>query len=148
MSLARKLSFMSAGAWLIITIALFAVFFLNGPDAFSAPENHGPRAVIAGIILPGYALNVAILFRTRRGRQRGDLDERDQAVERTASQTTLIMMLLMFFLASVGLYEHFRTAGAVPAGWLYLMAYGSIALVSLLHPTVSLIIDHLGRTDA
>jgi hypothetical protein len=147
-SLARKLALVSAGAWLIITVALVAIFFLHGPDTFSAPENRGPRALIAGIILPGYALNFAILFRTRRGRQRGDLDERDRAVERTASQTTLITMLLVFFLASIGLYEHFRTAGAVPVGWLYLMAYGSVALVSLLHPTVSLIIDYNGRTDA
>lgn len=147
MSLARKHAILSGGAWLIITVALFAIFFQIGPEAFATERGKGARDVIAMVILPGYLLNFAIIVWAGRGRKRGDIDERDKVVERKASMVALTVMLLVFFLTSVGLYEHFRESGAVPVGWLYLMAYGSIALVSLVHPVVTLFIDFTGRID-
>ena len=137
----------SGSAWLVITVALLAVFFTAGPEAFTTDENKGARLLSANIILPGYLLNFGIMVWSRRGRRRGDLDERDKAVERLASETSLIIMLILFFLSTLYLYEHYRELGAVPVGWLYLLAYGSVAVVSLLHPVVSLIVDYSGSAD-
>ena len=59
----------------------------------------------------------------------------------------MIVMLILFFGATLALFEHYRELGAAPVGWLYLLAYGSVAVVSLLHPVVSLIVDYSGAAD-
>jgi hypothetical protein len=147
MSLARKLAFISGCAWLVITVALLVLFFTVGPEAFTTEENSGARLVSGSIILPGYLLNFGIILWARRGRKRGDLDERDKAVERLASGAVAIIMVLLFFGTTLGLYEHYRELGSVPVGWMYLLAYGAVAVVSLAHPLVTLIVDYSGAAD-
>lgn len=147
MSLARKQALISGSVWLIITVALAVTFFSVGAEEFTSPANQKTRALTAAIILPGFATTFFLLWWSRRGRRAGDLDERDKAIERRASETTLIIVLMWVYLGSIGLYEANLDSGTVPAGWLYLMAYGTVALVSLVHPVVSLIMDYSGKID-
>ena len=147
LSLARKHALISGSAWLVITVAFLAVFFHVGPEAFTFEEHKGARLLTAAIILPGYLLNFALMARSRRGRRRGELDERDNSVERKASMITLTIMIVAFYLATIGLYEQHREAGAVPVGWMYFLAYGSVALVSLVHPVAALVVDVTGSID-
>ena len=147
MSLARKQALISGSVWLVITVALAVSFFSVGAEEFTSPAGQKTRALTATIILPGYAINFFILCCSRRGRRAGDLDERDKAIERRASEATLIVMLLWVYIGSIGLYEAGLDSGTVPAGWLFLMAYGTVALVSLVHPVVSLIMDCSGKID-
>ena len=56
-------------------------------------------------------------------------------------------MLLTVFLTNIGLYNAYVDRGAVLVGWLYIMAYGSVVWVSLLHPLLRLVIDLFGNID-
>lgn len=147
MSQARKQALISGAVWLVISVAFVIVFSTVGVEDFSSPAGQKARGLTGAIILPGYAINFFIMWWSRRGRRAGDLDERDKAIERRASEATLIVILLTVFLGSIGLYEAHADSGTVPAGWLYIMAYGIVALVSLVHPVVTLILDFGGKVD-
>ena len=76
-----------------------------------------------------------------------ELDERDEAISRRASQATLIVVAMVGYLASIILYETHRSSGQVPSGWLFLLAYGLVALVSLVHAVATLVVDWSGTVD-
>jgi hypothetical protein len=77
----------------------------------------------------------------------GELDERDDAIARRASEATLIVVAVVVFSTSMILYETHSDSGAVPTGWLYLLAYGTFALVSLVHAVATLVVDMSGAAD-
>jgi len=147
MSLARKHSIVLCSIWFAILVSFCVVFFSTGIDSFSDVERKGGRLSVATIILPGYLISFLLFHRARKGRKKGEMDERDQVIERKASEVSLIIILLIVYASSTGLYESYREAGAVPVGWMYFMAYGSIAFISFLQPAISLIIDYGGLTD-
>lgn len=147
MSQARKQALISATAWLVICVVFVVVFVRVGVEGFASPEGERSRSIIAAVILPGYLINFAIMWWSRRGRRTGQLDERDKAVEHRATEISAILLLLVVFMVSIWLYDGHVDQGTVPVGWLFIMAYGSIALVSLLHPVMTLIIDATGRID-
>ena len=97
--------------------------------------------------LPGYLIGFALIWWTRKGQRAGEIDERDKKVERRATEIAAIIVLLTIFLVSIGLYDAYIDSGSVPVGWLYIMAYGTIVWVSLLHPVLRLIIDFSGAAD-
>jgi hypothetical protein len=133
--------------WLVIAVLFAAVFFSAGTERFTDQDHVGSRTFVASIILPGLLFNLVALFRSRRGRSEGDLDERDDAIARRASEVTLTALAALVFVASIALYEFYRELGTVPVGWLYFMAYGAVIVVSLLHPAVTLVVDYRGRVD-
>lgn len=147
MSLARKQALISCIAWLIICAAFVTVFFTTGAENFAAPASRGARVLTAAIILPGYVLNLGLLWWSRRGRRTGELDERDEIIARRASQATLTILAVLVFAGSIALFETHAEVGTVPVGWLYFMAYGTMALVSLVHPAVALALDFKGPAD-
>jgi hypothetical protein len=147
MSQARKQALISGLAWLVITVVFAIVFFSVGVEAFAAPSGHKIRGFLAAVILPGYIINFAIIAWSRRGRRAGNIDERDKAIERLATEITFIIMLLTVYLFSIWLYDANAETGTVPAGWFFVLAYGTIALVSLLHPVLTLILDFSGKSD-
>jgi len=147
MSLARKQALISGSLWLAITVAFFVLFFRVGPEAFTSAEHAGVRHLTVAIIMLGYLVSFVLMARARRGQQRGELDERDKAVELKAAMVTLTVMVVGFYLATIGLYSLHSETGAVPAGWLYFLAYTSVTLVSLVYPVATLIIDYSGAVD-
>lgn len=148
MSYARKNAIIAAVIWTLVLLALTATVLIPGPERFTAPEYSLWRLISAVVVLPGFIVNAWLGWRTKRGRERGDMDERDEAIARRASQATLLVTAMLFYLAAILLYEGYNDTGAVPAGWLWLLAYGGVALVSLVHAVVSLIVDVAGTTDA
>lgn len=148
MSLARKQAVILALAWLAIAILSTIIVTHAGVDRIAGPAGHRTRSLLASVILPGYLISFAVMWRTRRGRRAGDIDERDQAVEHKATEITAIITLLAVYLAGMGLFDAHADTGVVPAGWLYVLAYGTIVLVSLAHPLAALILDFSGRVDA
>ncbi|RKZ15414.1 hypothetical protein DRQ50_07515 [bacterium] len=147
MSLARKQALISGSVWLVITVIFAVNFFSIGAEDFASPAGTRARGLAGAIILPGYIINFFILWWSRRGRRAGDLDERDKAIELRASEQTMIVILMVVFLFGIGLYETHLESGTVPVGWLYLLSYGMVALVSLVHPVLSLINDFAGHAD-
>jgi hypothetical protein len=148
MSLARKQAIISALTWLVISVLFGIVIARTGAEALSGPAGRGARSVLGWIILPGYVINLVIIGRSRRARREGALDERDTAIETHATAATAIVIILAVYLLSISLFEFGSRNGGVPAGWLYIIAYGTIALASLTHPIVRLILDYLGHFHA
>jgi hypothetical protein len=72
------------------------------------------------------------------------MDERDLIVTARASQSTLIVVLVSVFALSVGLWTIYEAEGAVPVGWLWFLAYGTMFLGLITNALTVLILD--GRT--
>ena len=72
------------------------------------------------------------------------MDERDDAIARQASLTTLLVVTTGVYLTSIGLYELYSDSGMVPTGWLYLLAYGTLALIHVIHAVATMVIDFIG----
>lgn len=147
MSLARRIALISSGAWFVIAIAFVLVIQHSGVDGFADPSGDRTRSILAVTILPGYLINFALIWWTRKGRLACEIDERDKKIERRATEVAAVIVLLTVFLFSIGLYDANVDSGAVPVGWLYIMAYGTIVWVSLLHPLLRLMIDFSGTID-
>jgi endonuclease/exonuclease/phosphatase (EEP) superfamily protein YafD len=147
MSYARKNAIIATIIWSLILAGLIIVVLGPGVNRFTDPERSIWRVITAVIILPGFLLNVWLGWSSKRGKKLGELDERDEAVARRASEATLVVVAALIYLTSIILYETHIDSGAVPTGWLYLIAYGTIALVSLVHAIATLVIDSGGMSD-
>lgn len=147
MSYGQKNSIIAAIVWTLILGGL--VTFVVGPGAsrFADPDQSIWRMLTAAIILPGFLLNAWLGWRSKRAEKLGDLDERDLAIARRASEITLMVVAMIVYATSIILYETHLGTGAVPTGWLYLLAYGTMALVSLVHPLARLIVECSGAVD-
>ncbi len=147
MSYARKNAIIASIIWTLILGGLIAVVLGPGASRFTAPDQSIWRFLAAAIILPGFLLNAWLGWRSKRGRQLRELDERDEAVARRASVATLIVVAIVVYLTSIILYETHLDSGTVPTGWMYLLAYGTMAVVSLAHAVATLVVDFSGAAD-
>ena len=144
MSYARKHALLATIIWAIIFAGLLIVVLGTGVQRFDDPEHAVWRVVVAIIILPGFVLNAWLGWRSKRGHTDGELDERDDAIALRASQVTLMVVAVVVYFSALLLYETHYSSGAVPSGWLYLIAYGTVCLLSLVHAATSLILDIRG----
>ncbi len=148
MSYARKNAIITAAIWAVVLIGLLLSVLLPGPERFVEAEYASWRLISAVLVLPGFLVNAWLGWRTKRGKERGEMDERDDVVARHASQITLLAVGMIVFLAALLLYDVYRDAGGVPAGWLWLLAYGTVAVLSLVHAVTGLLLDLRGVPDA
>ena len=147
MSLARTQSAISGAVWLAIAVVSTVLVARLGVDDLAGDAGKATRSVLAAVILPGYAINFAIMVWARRARRRGDIDERDRAVEQRATEISAMVTIVAVYLFGIGLFERHAAAGSVPAGWFYVLAYGTVVMISLVYPAVSLFLDASGRVD-
>jgi hypothetical protein len=144
MSYARRNAIVATIIWTLILGGLVASVLGPGVSRFTDPDQWIWRLLTAAIILPGFLLNAWLGWRSRRGHQLGELDERDDAIARRASEATLVVVAVLVYVVSIILYETYRDSGAVPTGWLHLLAYGTVAVVSLVHAAATLVVDLSG----
>ena len=147
MSLTRKNAITATIIWTLILVVIIVSILGPGVNRFTAPDQSIWRFLAAVIILPGLLLNAWLGWRSKRGRQLRELDERDEAIARRASEATLIVVAILVYLTSIILYETHLDSGVVPTGWLYLLAYGTVALVSLVHAVATLVVDWSGAAN-
>ncbi len=147
MPYARKKAIIASVTWALVLGGLIASVLSPGASKFVASDHSDWRLLAAAIILLGYAQNAWLGWRSKRGRRLQELDERDDAIARRASETTLIVVTAVVFLTSIILYETHMEGGTVPTGWLFLIAYGTVSLVSLTHAVATLILDWSGSAD-
>lgn len=147
MSIARRNAITAAIIWALILGGLIIAVLKPGAANFTAPEQQIWRILTAIIILPGFILNAYLDWRSRRGHRDGELDERDEAIARRASEATLIVVAILVYLTAIILYETHLASGVVPTGWMYLLAYGTVAMISLVHALSRLIVDLTGAVD-
>lgn len=144
MTPARQRAIASLVIWLTILIAFTVIFFAgDGPDGYTAEQNRGRRVLVAGLFAGGFLLHAVVLWRTRSARLAAGsaYDERDEAVARQASATTLTVVMVFVFALSITLYEAYRARGAVPAGWLWYLAYGTAFVGFIGHAALTLVLD-------
>ena len=92
MSYARKHALIATIIWTLILGGLIAVVLGPGASQFTSPDQSIRRFLAAAIILPGFLLNVWLGWRSKRGKKLRELDERDEAIARRASEATLIVV--------------------------------------------------------
>ncbi|MCW8926427.1 MAG: hypothetical protein OQJ84_09235 [Xanthomonadales bacterium] len=147
MSLARKSAVVVCTVWSLVALGSCVIFATTGVSQLSTDAGQGARTAIAALLLAGLATNGVVSTLAWRGRKRGQLDERDAAVALRASQATLIALAAIIYAACIGLYVAHEDAGVLPAGWLYILAYGIVVVVSLVHSIALLVVDIGGRVD-
>ena len=147
MSYARKHAITAAIIWTLILGGLIVVVLGPGASQFTSPDQSIWRFLAAAIILPGFLLNAWLGWKSKRGKKSRELDERDEAIARRASEATLIVVGILVFATCIILYETHLDSGTVPTGWLYLLAYGTVALVSLVHAGARFVVDWSGAAD-
>lgn len=148
MTYATKHAVIATTVWFTILVALVLMVSIPGATAFADREHSVLRLLTAAVILPGFVMNTWLLVRQSRLERSGDYDERDSEIARRASEITLIVLAICVYAASLALYEWSADAGTVSRGWLYLMAYGTVSLVSFVHAASFLILNRRGWTDA
>ena len=115
----------------------------GGPGAFpEESRRHLAGAVALAFGFLGYWL---VLWLTRQRKGGPPLaDERDLQVVARANQATLVVVLVGIFVFTIVLWTAYESAGSVPVGWMWFLAYGEVILASVTSAVTTLILD--GRT--
>lgn len=149
MSQTRVRAWLAAAIWMIAGAGFTTTFFAWGGPAQYADDR---ARIVAGAVAIafGYGAYFLAMWLTRGRRGQVLVDERDAQVAGVATRATLIIVLVGVFALSVGLWEGYREAGAVPVGWLWFLAYGVVIAASVVNAVATLVVDarlggHVGR---
>jgi len=130
------------GIWGPVAVAFGLVFFLGGGAASYADDSI--RMLIAAVILgAGFIGYVSMLYLTREKANDKALirDERDLEIARQANETALIAVQVFVFTVSIALFLGYETAGSLPVGWMWFLAYAT-ACFGLLAQAVATLVLH------
>lgn len=131
----QKRSFFSLIIWGVMFIVFIPIFFSGGgPETWIADDR---RAIVAAVIFLFGFLAYFIVMGMTRGRD--EKDERDRLIQGKACKTALILALLYVYLLNIILYEIYHDANAVPAGWMWFVAYSTVFIGTITASTASLI---------
>ncbi len=126
MTLWQKRAWLLTAIWLPATIG-FLVISLGG-DGPAALGKDTPKRDLAGVfVFAGIAADLVVRGITRKRKDRADVDERDESIHRRSSEIALWVTVAGVFLGCVALNDAFGTAGAVPADWLWFVAWATMA---------------------
>ena len=128
--------------WGTVAVGFGLVFFLNGGAASYADDSI--RMLIAAVILgAGFISYVSMLHLTREKEDDKALirDERDLEIARQANEIALVAVLVFVFSVSITLFLSYETAGNLPVGWMWFLAYAT-ACFGLLAQAVATLILH------
>lgn len=140
MSQTRRRAWWAAGVWGVAGAVFTVAFFAWGGPAEYAGDR--VRIVVGAVaIAAGYGGYLLAMWGTRRRGGVVAADERDAEVAARASRGTLVVVLGAVFALSVGLWEGYRAEGAVPVGWLWFLAYGTVILTFVVHALATLVMD-------
>ncbi len=128
--------------WGLVATGVAALFFgSGGPATFGMDKGRiVTTAILIGI---GFAAYFIMLYLTRScpGATRVVADERDIRIASRANGGTLIVVLVVVYLACIGLWEAYRDGGCVPVGWLWFLGYAAALLGYLTHATATLMLN-------
>jgi len=140
MSQTRVRAWWALAIWGLAAVGFAAVFFVwGGPATFGDDR----MRVVAGAlpIVFGYGGYLLAVWLTRVRGSAVATDERDAQVVARASRGTLVVVLMAVFAMSVGLWEAYREPGAVPVGWMWFLAYGTVIATFVVHSAATLVVD-------
>ncbi len=127
------------GIWGPVTAAFGLVFFLGGGAATYAEDSI--RMLVAAVILAaGFIGYISMLYLTREKSNDKALirDERDLEISRQANEITLIAVLVYVFVVCISLFLRYETAGSLPVGWMWFLAYATACFGLLAQAVITL----------
>jgi len=141
MSQTRQRAWLAGIIWTLAGAGFLLTFFVGGGAVEFANDSarHAAGAVALAFGFGGYW---AALWFTRR--KEGDApvaDERDLQVVAQANQVTLIVVLVGIYSFTIGLWTVYESAGQVPVGWMWFLAYGCVILAFVASAATILILD-------
>jgi uncharacterized membrane protein len=97
-------------------------------------------AILIGV---GFTAYFAMLYltRSRPGSARAVVDERDVRIASRANGGTLIVVLVVVYLACIGLWSTYQDGGCVPVGWLWFLGYAAAMLGYMTHAAATLLLN-------
>jgi uncharacterized membrane protein len=125
--------------WGVAGAVFTAVFLLGGgPESFASESW---RVLLSAVVLGlGYVVYFAVIWWTR-ARGRIVADERDEHVGGRASQVALQVVLFWVFAFGIGLWLGYDSAGALPVGWAWFLAYFTVIVGLVTHSLATLVLD-------
>ena len=130
------------GIWGLAAAGFGLVFFLGGGAATFADDSI--RMLVAALILAaGFISYFSMLYLTREKSDGKALirDERDLEIARQANEAALVAVLVFVFTVCIALYLIYETAGSLPVGWMWFLAYAT-ACFGLIAQAVATLVLH------
>jgi len=114
------------GIWGLVGAAFASVFFLGGGEATYANDSMRKLAA-ATILAAGFAGYLGMIYLTREKADGKVLirDERDLEIARQANEVALVAVLVFVFAVCIALFLGYETAGSLPVGWMWFLAYAT-----------------------
>ena len=112
------------GIWGLVSSAFGLVFFLGGGAVTYADDSI--RMLVSAVILAaGFIGYLSMLYLTREKSNGKALvrDERDLEIARQANEIALVAVLVFVFAVCIALFLSYETAGSLPVGWMWFLAY-------------------------
>ena len=130
------------GIWGLAGSAFGLVFFLGGGAATYADDSirMGIASVIIAVGFVGY-FSMIYLTREKSNGKALIRDERDLEIARQANEITLVAVLGFNFAVCIGLFLAYETAGSLPVGWMWFLAYAN-SCFGLLAQAISTLVTH------
>ena len=129
------------GIWGLVSSAFGLVFFLGGGAVTYADDSI--RMLIAAVILAaGFIGYFSMLYLTREKSNGKALirDERDLEIARQANEIALVAVLVFVFAICIALFLGYETAGSLPVGWMWFLAYATACFGLLAQAAVTLVL--------
>jgi pheromone shutdown protein TraB len=130
------------GIWGLVAVGFGLIFFLGGGAATYADDSI--RMGIAAVILAaGFIGYVSMLYLTReKSNDKAVIrDERDLEIARQANEIALVAVLVFVFTVCIALFLGYETAGSLPVGWMWFLAYIT-ACFGLLAQAIATLVLH------
>ena len=143
MSQTRLRAWSIATVWSLAGAGFFLAFF-SGGGAAEFDTDSTRHLLAAAAIAFGFLGQWTTMWLTRKRGGAVIADERDLQIVARASQATLIIVLMVLFVISLGLWTVHEESGTVPVGWLWFVAYVSVILATVTHSVAILLLDRTG----
>jgi len=130
------------GIWGLVAAALGLVFFMGGGAATFADDSI--RMLVAAVIIAaGFIGYLSMLYLTREKSDGTALitDERDLEISRQANEIALVAVLVFVFTVCMALFLGYETAGILPVGWMWFLAYATACFGLLAQSAATLVVN-------
>lgn len=135
------------GIWGFVSAGFGMVFFLGGGAVTYADDSI--RMGIAALVLgTGFVSYLSMIYLTREKSNGKTLicDERDLEISRQVNEIALVAVLVFVFSVCTALFLNYETAGSLPVGWMWFLAYAT-ACFGLLGQAVVTLVLHREMSD-
>jgi len=113
-------------------VAIVMLVVISMPGTIKNWGDNALKTILLGaLVFLGYGSDFAFQIYSKSKRWGYQKDERDQHINTKAVNVGLITLLLYIFIFSITLYTIYETAGFLPVGWMWILAYSSIVEANL-----------------